>query len=51
MDPRARRTACQHNGVELPQPPLDVLKVGERMQYRSAEKLFLVHFFDSKRSW
>ncbi|XP_078112590.1 bromodomain-containing protein 1-like [Sander vitreus] len=51
MDPRARRTGCQHNGAELPQPPPDVLKAGERMQYRSAEKLFLVHFFDSKRSW
>ncbi|XP_070763198.1 bromodomain-containing protein 1-like [Enoplosus armatus] len=51
MDPRARRTVCQHNGVELPQPPLDVLRAGERMQFRSAEKLFLVHFFDSKRSW
>uniref|UniRef100_A0A8P4G1C8 Bromodomain containing 1b n=1 Tax=Dicentrarchus labrax TaxID=13489 RepID=A0A8P4G1C8_DICLA len=51
MDPRARRTACQRNGVELPQPPQDVLRIGERMQFRSAEKLFLVHFFDSKRSW
>ncbi|KAI3370968.1 hypothetical protein L3Q82_023618, partial [Scortum barcoo] len=51
MDPRARRTAFQHNGAELPLPPPDVLRVGERMQFRSAEKLFLVHFFDSKRSW
>ncbi|GAA6227657.1 bromodomain-containing protein 1-like isoform X2 [Lates japonicus] len=51
MDPRVRRTACQHNGVELPPPPPDVLRAGERMQFRSAEKLFLVHFFDSKRSW
>uniref|UniRef100_A0A3B4UQG8 Bromodomain containing 1b n=1 Tax=Seriola dumerili TaxID=41447 RepID=A0A3B4UQG8_SERDU len=51
MEPRVRKTACQHNGVELPLPPLDVLRAGERMQFRSAEKLFLVHFFDSKRSW
>ncbi|XP_029379282.1 bromodomain-containing protein 1-like isoform X1 [Echeneis naucrates] len=51
MDPRVRRTASQHNGVELPLPPLDVLRIGERMQFRSEEKLFLVHFFDSKRSW
>ncbi|XP_045894675.1 bromodomain-containing protein 1-like isoform X3 [Micropterus dolomieu] len=51
MDPGVRKMVCQHNGVELPQPPLDVLRVGERMQFRSAEKLFLVHFFDSKRSW
>ncbi|XP_058501159.1 bromodomain-containing protein 1-like isoform X2 [Solea solea] len=51
MEPRVRRTVCRHNGAELPRPPLDVLKAGERMQFRSAEKLFLVHFFDSKRSW
>ncbi|XP_034443504.1 bromodomain-containing protein 1-like isoform X1 [Hippoglossus hippoglossus] len=51
MEPRVRRTVSQHNGVVLPQPPLDVLRAGERMQFRSAEKLFLVHFFDSKRSW
>ncbi|XP_077939139.1 bromodomain-containing protein 1 isoform X1 [Gasterosteus aculeatus] len=52
-DPRTRRTGGQHKGAELPQPPPppDVLRAGERMQFRSAEKLFLVHFFDSKRSW
>ncbi|XP_076589329.1 bromodomain-containing protein 1-like isoform X2 [Chaetodon auriga] len=56
MDPRARRTTRPRSGAELPQPslpppPLDVLRAGERMQFRSAEKLFLVLFFDSKRSW
>ncbi|XP_026168259.1 bromodomain-containing protein 1-like isoform X1 [Mastacembelus armatus] len=51
VDPRARKTVCQRSGAELPQPPRDVLRTGERMQFRSAEKLFLVHFFDSKRSW
>ncbi|XP_077600549.1 bromodomain-containing protein 1-like isoform X1 [Stigmatopora nigra] len=53
MDPRAprRRRRYHHGAVELPLPPLDVLRTGERMQFRSAEKLFLVHFFDSKRSW
>uniref|UniRef100_A0A3Q2ZBD4 Bromodomain containing 1b n=1 Tax=Kryptolebias marmoratus TaxID=37003 RepID=A0A3Q2ZBD4_KRYMA len=51
MDPRARRTSFWHSGVELPKPPLDVLRAGEQMQFRSAEKLFLVRFFDSKRSW
>ncbi|XP_077424456.1 bromodomain-containing protein 1-like isoform X2 [Vanacampus margaritifer] len=60
MDPRARRTGRptrrQRNGAAataaaLPRPPRDVLRAGERMQFRSAEKLFLVHFFDSKRSW
>ncbi|XP_078139032.1 bromodomain-containing protein 1-like isoform X2 [Centroberyx gerrardi] len=51
MDPKTPKTGCQHNGVSLPRPPPDVLRVGEQMQYKSAEKLFLVHFFDSKRSW
>ncbi|XP_031721569.1 bromodomain-containing protein 1-like isoform X4 [Anarrhichthys ocellatus] len=54
VEPRARRTGGQHKGAELPQPPSPppvVLRAGERMQFRSAEKLFLVHFFDSKRSW
>ncbi|KAM4619314.1 bromodomain-containing protein 1-like isoform 3-T3 [Polymixia lowei] len=49
MDPKMPRTGCQRNGVSLPPP--GVLRVGEQMQYRSAEKLFLVHFFDNKRSW
>ncbi|XP_077373877.1 bromodomain-containing protein 1-like isoform X2 [Festucalex cinctus] len=63
VDPRARRTgrptrrlrngatAAEAAEAELPRPPRDVLRAGERMQFRSAEKLFLVHFFDSKRSW
>lgn len=51
VDPPPRRTACQRSAAEVPQPPRDVLRLGERMQFRSAEKLFLVHFFDSKRSW
>ncbi|XP_061578163.1 bromodomain-containing protein 1-like isoform X2 [Cololabis saira] len=50
VDPRARRKVFPHNGPELPKPPLAVLRVGEQMQFRSAEKLFLVHFFDSRRS-
>ncbi|XP_057692839.1 bromodomain-containing protein 1-like isoform X1 [Corythoichthys intestinalis] len=55
MDPQAQRMGRRrYNGVgqaELPLPPRDVLRTGERMQFRSAEKLFLVHFFDNKRSW
>uniref|UniRef100_A0A1A8HC03 Bromodomain containing 1 n=1 Tax=Nothobranchius korthausae TaxID=1143690 RepID=A0A1A8HC03_9TELE len=51
MEPRVRRTALRHSEVELSKPPLDVLRAGEQMQFRSAEKLFLVRFFDSKRSW
>uniref|UniRef100_A0A3P8YKV6 Bromodomain containing 1b n=1 Tax=Esox lucius TaxID=8010 RepID=A0A3P8YKV6_ESOLU len=51
IDPKMPRTGSHHNGVSLPLPPLDVLRVGEQMQYRSEEKLFLVHFFDNKHSW
>ncbi|KAE8296628.1 Bromodomain-containing protein 1 [Larimichthys crocea] len=34
MEPRVRRTVSHHNGVELPLPPVDVLRAGERMQFR-----------------
>lgn len=45
------RVGCQHNGVSIPMPPLDVLRIGEQMQYKAEEKLYLVLFFDNKRSW
>ncbi|KAI4887824.1 hypothetical protein NFI96_006697 [Prochilodus magdalenae] len=51
IDPHMPRVGCQHNGVSIPTPPLDVLRIGEQMQYKSEEKLFLVLFFDNKRSW
>ncbi|KAL0962778.1 hypothetical protein UPYG_G00345270 [Umbra pygmaea] len=51
VDPNMPRMGCQHNGVSIPMPPLDVLRVGEQMQYKNEEKLFLVLFFDNKRSW
>ncbi|XP_061107988.1 bromodomain-containing protein 1-like isoform X1 [Conger conger] len=51
IDPKMPRVGCQHNGVSIPMPPMDVLRIGEQMQYKSGEKLFLVLFFDNKRSW
>ncbi|KAF5906785.1 bromodomain-containing protein 1 isoform X1, partial [Clarias magur] len=50
IDPHMPRVGCNHNGVSIPIPPLDVLRIGEQMQYKSEEKLYLVLFFDNKRS-
>ncbi|KAM4883286.1 bromodomain-containing protein 1 isoform 9-T10 [Thomomys bottae] len=51
IDPKMPRVPGHHNGVTIPAPPLDVLKIGDHMQTKSEEKLFLVLFFDNKRSW
>ncbi|NXS96565.1 BRPF3 protein, partial [Jacana jacana] len=51
IDPEMPREGLLHNGVPIPVPPLDVLKLGEQRQKEAGEKLFLVLFFDNKRTW
>ncbi|XP_032895661.1 bromodomain-containing protein 1 isoform X4 [Amblyraja radiata] len=51
IDPKMPRNGFRHNGVPIPVPPPGVLKVGEQMNRRAGEKLYLVLFFDNKRSW
>ncbi|KAI4876418.1 hypothetical protein NFI96_012134 [Prochilodus magdalenae] len=51
IDPQMPRSGYHRKGVFIPTPPRDVLRVGELMQYRSEEKLYLVRFFDNKRNW
>ncbi|KAH0618774.1 hypothetical protein JD844_018238 [Phrynosoma platyrhinos] len=51
IDPEMPREGLLHNGVPIPVPPLEVLKLGEQRQAEVGEKLFLVLFFDNKRTW
>ncbi|NXD17731.1 BRPF3 protein, partial [Nothocercus nigrocapillus] len=51
IDPKMPREGLLHNGVPIPVPPVDVLKLGEQRQTEAREKLFLVLFFDNKRTW
>ncbi|XP_053248912.1 bromodomain and PHD finger-containing protein 3 isoform X4 [Podarcis raffonei] len=51
IDPDMPREGLLHNGVPIPVPPLEVLKLGEQRQAEVGEKLFLVLFFDNKRTW
>ncbi|XP_030076501.1 bromodomain and PHD finger-containing protein 3 isoform X3 [Microcaecilia unicolor] len=51
IDPKMPREGLLHNGVPIPVPPLDVLRLGEQKQAAAGEKLFLVLFFDNKRTW
>ncbi|XP_044299705.1 bromodomain and PHD finger-containing protein 3 isoform X4 [Varanus komodoensis] len=51
IDPEMPREGLLHNGVPIPVPPLEVLKLGEQKQAETGEKLFLVLFFDNKRTW
>ncbi|XP_023687084.2 bromodomain and PHD finger-containing protein 3 isoform X2 [Paramormyrops kingsleyae] len=51
IDPDMPQEGLLHNGVPIPVPPLDVLELGEQRQEEAGEKLFLVLFFDNKRTW
>ncbi|XP_036389183.1 bromodomain and PHD finger-containing protein 3 [Megalops cyprinoides] len=51
IDPDMPQEGLLHNGVPIPVPPLEVLKLGEQRQEEAGEKLFLVLFFDNKRTW
>ncbi|XP_051524560.1 bromodomain and PHD finger-containing protein 3-like [Myxocyprinus asiaticus] len=51
IDPEMPQEGLLHNGVPIPVPPLDVLHLGEQRQEEAGEKLFLVLFFDNKRTW
>ncbi|XP_012676288.1 peregrin isoform X1 [Clupea harengus] len=51
IDPKMPREGVFHRGVPIPVPPLDVLKLGEQMTQEAREHLYLVLFFDNKRTW
>ncbi|TRY66564.1 hypothetical protein DNTS_015933 [Danionella cerebrum] len=51
VDPNMPREGILHNGIPIPVPPIDVLDLGKRRHEETNEKLFLVLFFDTKRTW
>ncbi|MCJ8734733.1 hypothetical protein PDJAM_G00238780 [Pangasius djambal] len=51
IDPDMPEEGVLHNGVPIPVPPADVLRLGEQRQEEAGEKLYLVLFFDNKRTW
>ncbi|XP_062855199.1 bromodomain and PHD finger-containing protein 3 isoform X2 [Trichomycterus rosablanca] len=51
IDPEMPEEGVLHNGVPIPVPPVDVLKLGEQRQEEAGEKHYLVLFFDNKRTW
>ncbi|XP_017580653.1 bromodomain and PHD finger-containing protein 3 isoform X1 [Pygocentrus nattereri] len=51
VDPEMPKEGILHNGIPIPVPPKEVLKLGERRRAETEDKLFLVLFFDTKRTW
>jgi len=51
IDPDMPRSGYCHNGVPIPVPPNDVLQVGDKRIENGNHNLFLVLFFDAKRTW
>lgn len=51
VDPNMPQEGLLHNGIPIPVPPVEVLKLGEWRKTEEGEKLFLVLFFDTKRTW
>ncbi|XP_072521637.1 bromodomain and PHD finger-containing protein 3 isoform X2 [Salminus brasiliensis] len=51
VDPDMPKEGILHNGIPIPVPPKEVLKLGERRRAETEDKLFLVLFFDTKRTW
>ncbi|XP_078484381.1 peregrin-like [Ciona intestinalis] len=51
IDPMMPRDGYSHNGVPIPVPPYDVLQVGNKRVGCEKHRLYLVLFFDTKRTW
>lgn len=51
IDPEMPEEGVLHNGVPIPVPPKDVLRLGEQRQEENNGRLYLVLFFDNKRTW
>lgn len=47
INPKMPKTGYFHNGVPIPVPPEDVLN----LQRKYEEPVYLVLFFDTKRTW